>query len=366
MKLSVNFDALWQKVYEMGAEEVLVAKAVSWDRPVVETIDKEIHLDDIESSNGLLMVKNNQILLYMPDHKRWVTGALQTPGQGNKFHIADCKKLHEMRSKKRYNSYMVTNNLSTTFNVFGVDQLGKKVVGEATLHVCKNCLNLLNYQGAANASTAERRRIAENFDIGIFFATYSSLFSTLPKGIANTSAGYTDNWPSVSRKIRQSAHFTCAECHVNLTDYPHLLHVHHINGVKHDNSANNLIPLCCDCHRKQPLHEHMCISHRDTQVVNRLRREQGVIVGGLENWPQVMRYADPALYGILDHAKARNYSVPTLGYTLSNGNFETPDYLELAWLKARFGIYIDPPKQANNWRLLSIKDAMAFFARGHR
>jgi hypothetical protein len=36
-----------------------------------------------------------------------------------------------------------------------------------------------------------------------------------------------------------------------------LLHVHHINGVKSDNSEMNLRVLCQYCHGEQPNHEHM-------------------------------------------------------------------------------------------------------------
>ncbi|WP_107818437.1 HNH endonuclease [Nitrosomonas eutropha] len=35
------------------------------------------------------------------------------------------------------------------------------------------------------------------------------------------------------------------------------LHVHHINGLKHDNNKSNLAVLCISCHAQQPNHEHM-------------------------------------------------------------------------------------------------------------
>ena len=318
MKLSVNFDDLWANVQAMGAGEFNFNSEGIWEPPVT-TFDKEVSLEDIKSVNGLLSIDGSQALLYIPDHGRWLSGALQTPGKGNKFHIADCGKLKEMRSKGRYNRYMVTNNLSDTFNIYGTDSItGETHSGEVKLHVCKLCLNYLNYKGAANASYTERNQIVSQFDIGEFFSTYSSLFDYMPEGLAGAGSGYSDNWQAISKKTRQKAGYTCSQCHLDVSSYPELLHVHHANGIKHDNSATNLQVLCCDCHRKKPLHDHMFVSHEQTKFINNLRRQQGIILPGYEDWNNAFKYSDPAVHGILNHAKAKNYTPPEVEYKLTD------------------------------------------------
>ncbi|WPU32705.1 HNH endonuclease [Pseudoalteromonas piscicida] len=68
-------------------------------------------------------------------------------------------------------------------------------------------------------------------------------------------------------------HYTCEQCGVELSQYKRLLHTHHINGVKTDNSISNLRALCLDCHKKQPKHEHMHVTHNDQLIINQLRRD---------------------------------------------------------------------------------------------
>ncbi|PJE79515.1 hypothetical protein CI610_01521 [invertebrate metagenome] len=364
MKLSVNFDDLWANVRKMGAEKSDFTSSEVWYPPPINPVHRKAKLEEVKAENGLLSIDGSQVLLYIPDHSKWVSGALQTPRKGNKFHIADCKKLQEMRSQGKYNRYMVTNNLSDTFNIYGTDgTTGNAISGEVKLNVCKQCLNYLNYKGADHASIDERNRIVREFDIGEFFSTYSSLFEYMPEGLAGTGTGYTDNWKEISRRTRRTAHFTCSHCHLDLSDYPELLHVHHANGIKHNNSAANLKVLCCDCHRKEPLHDHMFISHQQTQLINRLRHEQGIILSGYEDWDKVFQYADPALYGILGYARAENYAPPHIGHKLESNRSQTLVELDAAWPKTKFGIYIDKPKEYKNtgWYLLNIKEAMDYF-----
>ncbi|WP_461534720.1 HNH endonuclease [Spongorhabdus nitratireducens] len=369
MKLSVKLDALWASVQQMGAEHTDFDLGEVWDDSVTE-FDKElsssgveISLEDLVPEQGLLSVKGRQVLLFIPDHSYRIEDVLADPGSGNKFHIADCRKLHEMRQRKRFDRYKVTNNLSGDFNIYGSVQSGKAVEGIARLNVCKLCLSHLNYKGAANAGGAGRSRLVESFDIGDFFSTYSSLFKHLPKGISHTGTGYTDDWKDVSYKVRKTAGFTCQKCSLDLSEHKKLLHVHHLNGVKHDNSDANLMVLCLDCHRKEPHHDHMFIRHEETQLLNRLRREQQLILSGLQDWEQAIKYADTAVHGILDHARHRNYSPPEVGYELTNDKGRVVAELELAWPDTRFGIYIDEPVEVDGWYLQSIEQAMEFFSK---
>ena len=70
---------------------------------------------------------------------------------------------------------------------------------------------------------------------------------------------YTPDWAIISRKRREECNWTCQSCKIQLDDhqYRRFLHVHHINGQKHDNSQGNLRVLCIHCHAEQKGHEHM-------------------------------------------------------------------------------------------------------------
>lgn len=370
MKLSVNLDGLWQRVREMGAATVSFDSGAIWN-PAVRDIDAElssskgveIPLEDVTGSEGVIIWEGRQVVLFIPDHSSRVREALENGGIGNKFHIAQCSMLDKMKQRNRFERYKVTNNLGGLFEIYGHDERRREVSGETRLHVCKLCLNYLNYQGAANGNAAQRNQIVHNFDMGKFFSTYSSVFRHMPKQThASHQKGYTRDWPEISAKFRQSLNYTCQRCKVQLQSNKHLLHAHHANGVKHDNSEGNLIAVCADCHRKEAMHDHMFVKHEDTQTINRLRREQGIIQDGFLDWASVIRLADPALHGILKHARLKGYSPPEIGFKLTTTTGQVAE-LELAWPHKRFGIRIGTLVEQDGWRILGLKEALDFFAR---
>jgi len=173
MKLDVKFHALWDKVRQMGADRRDIDIGVIWDVSGID-FDKElakgleIKLEDLESEQGLLSVRGRQVILFIPDHSFKISKVIDDPAQGNKFHIADCKTLDNMRVRKRFERYKVTNNLSGLFEIFGSDTFGQVVEDSVQLNVCKNCLNMLNYHGSANCTVAGRNEIVSQFNVEQF------------------------------------------------------------------------------------------------------------------------------------------------------------------------------------------------------
>jgi len=167
----------------MGATPVAFSVHVA-TRPL-DKIDAELakgielpDLEDVELSGGLLSYKGRQILLYIRSHDGKVQAALADGKKGNKFHVADCKTLQTMRSRGRFERYVVTNKLDGSFHIEGKDwKTGAQEEGEARLWVCQNCLKQLNYKGANYGGAYEQ---AKDFDIEEFFANYSSYFRYLP------------------------------------------------------------------------------------------------------------------------------------------------------------------------------------------
>lgn len=271
--IDVDFPLLEKAVKAMGAEDLDV---------LFEKLKKGIPVSkpsDFESKDGLLSCKGFQIILYIQDHthRNMFEEAIEDGGKGNRFHVAYCKKLQEMWTNDRGKRYVVTNNLSEKFVIKGKND----EAGKAKLQVCKHCLRKLNYSNYRNRDNRGRDRIVKEFHLPIFFETYASYFSTLPSRRAGDREDYTDDWLEVSWSYREKQNFTCEGCGVNLSqgDDHELLHTHHIDGVKSDNSEDNLQALCVDCHRRQPYHQHMNnneMFRENIGQINRLRQKQGL------------------------------------------------------------------------------------------
>lgn len=69
--------------------------------------------------------------------------------------------------------------------------------------------------------------------------------------------GYVLDWKVISDRSRAAKDYTCEGCKVRLHDRLKLLHVHHIDRDKVDNSPQNLRVLCVICHSNCEGHEHL-------------------------------------------------------------------------------------------------------------
>ncbi len=372
MKLSVDLSSLLSAVHTMGAEQINFE--VSNVLTPIEPIDKqlgeglEVNFEDIEFETGLASYQGRQVLLYIKDHSynNKIYKVLEDGSQGNKFHVADCEMLDRMRKKGRFERYVVTNKLDGQFSVSGTDNTTNQLIeGETNLSVCQFCLEALNYEKfKAIPRGQQRKTFVTSFKLVDFFDTYSSFFKFMPTGIANNQeAGYSKDWDSISRNVREQFNYGCQQCGLDLINHKRLLHVHHINGVKSDNSTRNLTPLCADCHRKQPDHQHMFIKHEETKIINHLRHEQGLNVK--ENWQDVYNLADPGMHGVIDLLEKYNVSLPEVGEEIQNDKNEVVSELELAWSLKKVGVAVDKASakaaSAIGWKVYSMRHALSQF-----
>ncbi|OYQ81825.1 hypothetical protein B9T19_03955 [Ignatzschineria sp. F8392] len=334
MKIVVDFSQLKKLANIIGKQDV------NFTLESVDTLFEPIDIDlgegisisanEVEVTGGLLSYKGRQILLYIKDHSygNIYERALIDGKNGNKFHVANCKTLEQMMSRKRYQRYIATANLSGSFTIGA----NGKPDAQARLYVCQNCLTLLNYQ-QSRLDSAKKKSVAENFSLTEFFATYSSFFKFMPHYNEKVKVGYSDDWPQISKTIRELHRYTCQKCKVNLFEKKNLCHVHHINGVKSDNSVNNLEVLCADCHRRE--HDGLLyVKHSDMKTITRLRKEQGIISSNL-SWDQVLKFADPALIGELGILRKNGMEAPTLGIE------EDGKYLDIAWPNKKRAIALE-------------------------
>jgi hypothetical protein len=365
--MKVDLSLLWDAVRRMQAEIVDFDTGLDWD-PFEAQIDDQlsrsegmsIPIGELESTDGLLSYRGRQVLLFIPDHTyKTVSKVLRNPKEGNKFHVSDCSTLEGMKRNNRFEErYRVTNNLSGEFEIWG-DNRGTIEEGVVRLNVCQNCLKKLNYKGASS-TPGSASRLAQIFRIDEFFLTYSTLFRSLPKNIADDAKkGYTDDWALISKQARQQANYTCSSCHVNLTEEKRLVHTHHINGNKSDNSPENLLVLCADCHRKEPHHGHVYINLEDVRLINEFRKQQGILNDN--NWEKVLKFADSAVVGVILHCKKGGMRPPEVGYEIPDVSGRVWAQLELAWPREKEGVYIGEKPEVDGWILRSIEEAIQYY-----
>lgn len=368
MKLHFPVDALWIAVRKMGASkrEFSLDTVIQEPLPPIVTSSggQEVALDEVATPFGLLSYQGAQVVLYIPDHGRNVDAALANPKDGRRVHVADCSTLEQMRQKNRFQRYRAVVNVTGDFEVFGFSKMkSEQVEGTARLQVCINCLKHLNYKGYV---TEPRRQveIRQNFNLKDFFAEHSTLFRYLPTSFIEKKGGYSDDWKQISDKFRASKYYTCDSCGVDLNAHKYLLHAHHIDGNKRNNQTNNLMALCADCHRKQPLHDSMSIKSKDMHLLQKLRNEQGIL-GSAADWSDLFALVDPPYSGVLRLYQRDGAARPEIGYEVEGPGGEVVAEIEVAWPNAKLAIVKDEKEKKQlktlGWKVVMLDEVLREF-----
>lgn len=263
MKLTPNFSSLEELVRRAGATPI------SWNPRAVDMppVDADVKISEVEPRHGgLLTYGGRQIVLYIKDGFKDRDTLVNRPEEAQRFHIAECRTIEEMRAGRRFDRYVATNRKDGKFRVHAMENRQEI---EAALRVCKNCLKHVDWPG----------RWTE-FSLEEFLSEHSCFFHFVPRYTDESSppAGYAIGWGYMARRIKARADWRCQGCGVDCSGPAdrRLLHAHHKDGVKRHNHADNLAVLCADCHSRQPKHEHMNPDRRHLQRIDELRRRQGL------------------------------------------------------------------------------------------
>ena len=364
---SSGLNQFLESVKPLGLKEDLAPPEIVFVGGVAEVAD----LSDVVRDRGPLRGKNGEaFVLYIKDHGRSISKVLEGDlSKSRRVHLTYCETLAHMESIGRYERYHLRNDPDGPFLISGTDyETGEDQEGNVQLWVCQNCLKQLNYQGFDRISWAEKTEIIRNFDYDKYFSVYASFFKKIPTRKDTDPAFYSPDWKTISQKVRSEVNYCCDECGVDCSQHSRLLHVHHKNGVKSDNSRSNLQPLCITCHKRQPHHASMYASAADENLLTKLRREQGLdkthSSNAYEEIQNLIKLIDPSLeepfrrlsssYGVRDAVVAYEH-------------FESGElrfFASFAFPNRKIGVSVEVSQSEKDkaalsgWRLLSFNDVM--------
>ena len=177
------------------------------------------------------------------------------------FHVTKCSSVNSMYEKGRMRRYIITNDTSGIFKAYIASSWRKRdyELKYTRLKVCKTCLTALNYKGYRKLSDKAKQEVVDNFNLQAFFDEQNNFgnFNKNSESILAKCDIYPANWPEIARAYKERRRWRCEGCGVDLSDNKSLLHAHHVNGLKFDNSPENIKVLCALCHSEQPYHAHM-------------------------------------------------------------------------------------------------------------
>lgn len=265
--------------YEMGAPlaknfkatmEITLLDEESILRLGVEGID--VSFEEIKpQKDKTLGYKGQRVLVYIRDVNNYRDRSeIKLP----KFHISYCKTLEKMRSDGRWERYVVANKDDGYFSV----RINNSDPEFKKLNVCQPCLENLGWNNFSifRMPSKDKQLIISQFLIPEFFKKFpKSLFSVAPTYTSDTAPinDYSHNWPEISEKLKEERDYMCDNptCRIQLRNDRKFLHVHHINGLKHDNSKSNLQVLCIRCHANEPHHSHLKLGVYFNEFISKYR-----------------------------------------------------------------------------------------------
>ena len=250
----------------------------------------EVERDEIVSYGNFLTYKGKILaILYIYDYRASVEDLLSDDinKKAPKFHFSWCRTLQEMERKGKFARYIFSRRKINKFKVQATEWDGDLIkqygehheVEDVMLFACRNCLDGTGYRGyRKDKSKNEKDNAVESFKIIEFLEENEATFTTAKFYQVRHSDEtvqpmvYSDDFPEISRKLREEKDWFCTKCKVDMRRMKKGLHTHHKNGVKNDNSRRNLQVLCALCHQNiDSDHKGMHLSKEVTKYIERHR-----------------------------------------------------------------------------------------------
>jgi hypothetical protein len=250
MKYDIDFTCLSNLANSL---DVIVDSSIIIDLASEETIAElsngiEIDSNSIDWSKECFVCHDQVVFLHIKDNRSTSIFDLRFPEKLKRYHFWNCSTLSDMRAKGKEDKYVFSKSIDPVFLV----DTKNKTNDKRKLQACWNCIQQSGIQKTIDNRFPSHEQILlfmKNKEVDIKRKARSQY-------LANT--GYTNNWKELSYELRKNNNWTCSNCKVHLTQkYSFCLDVHHINGIKSDNTSSNLKVLCKICHSDQPGHEHM-------------------------------------------------------------------------------------------------------------
>ena len=273
-----NTSMIWKELrHKMGATATVEMPSLNIDQISLEEFNKlktgnldiENIKDHIDPIDGTFNYKGQKVILYIKQQLRRMS-ELHNPRWEYKYHLCFCKHLNKMESEGRFKTrYVVTQRVDGQFLVDIIAIETKRYIKEddlCAMNVCKLCLRHLSEQYPGQPLFNYNA-----FNLSTFLDNYNTRHTKRPLHTPDSipKNDYPDNWKALSIKIRENANFICSDCRKSFKDRQQDLHVHHIDGIKWNNSANNLKVLCIDCHGHQPGHQHLLSNQKINNSVRK-------------------------------------------------------------------------------------------------
>ncbi|EAQ53527.1 HNH endonuclease signature motif containing protein [Vibrio sp. 10N.222.49.A3] len=233
---------------------------------VIGEFDKEVSV-----YNDLFHYDGHGVIVYIKEHVDLELVTKDPYTHGKKYHLTNCSTVQIEKKQNRFGRFVALQYTNELMPIS--DSKGKQA--EAMLCVCKSCMRELKFRPYLLAKgESEKERICREFDLVEFLKKRDCYFPDeyLPIRLAEYSSfSYAGNWREMSISYRASQQYCCEQCRVSLVTRKTLLHTHHIDGVKSNNSVRNLMALCKECHSKQPNHGNIKLSEEELSDLKELR-----------------------------------------------------------------------------------------------
>lgn len=173
---------------------------------------------------------------------------MEDPDKGwHKFHVLWCSSVEQWRSRLRKTN---RDDGRFTYPLFWRDRTEYKPElrdGGRSLLLCRNCSKMLKSLSInADVHAFDVRGFLSQRQLGSSFdgLSFTSDFDLVPNV-------YADDWGRISSGFKSMRNWTCERCFIDLASVPKLLHAHHRDHHKANNSVFNLQALCIKCHAEE-------------------------------------------------------------------------------------------------------------------